>query len=355
MLTFSKPYFSILIRTNFKLYFRIADFLIHLNTTIRVYRHVWSYSEPRLLSAGFISLAYIGAFIRSMSFFGNSRWLEPLRISLVKMLMNVIQFMFIFALLLFAFALGLSELYWHHGAPQAVASLCAMTNNTLPSKCKTSVPFSSFTEALKDLFWTLFGYLDLNDINNNGQKSFNDYFAVVLLGSYHVVVIVVLINMLIAMMSQSYEETNSSEEVEWLFYRTCMWIRLIRADDSKPPPMNLVPNFYSIWLWMKRSSKRLRSCSEYKDIIDRLKVRIKSIKENEKETKLTIFQTLLERYKRKHIFQDLDKESLFQQCYLQQSSTSSSTSSNNQWRFLDELKEMDQEIIANLLYTKKNF
>ena len=259
--------------------------------------------------------------------------------------------MFIFGLLLFAFALGLSELYWHHGAPQAVASLCAMTNNTLPSKCKTSAPFASFTEALKDLFWTLFGYLDLKHFNSYGQKSFNDYFAVVLLGSYHIIVIVVLLNMLIAMMSQSYEETNSSKEEEWLFYRTCMWIRLIRADDSKPPPMNLVPNFHSIWLWMKRSSKRLQSCSNYKHIINRLKKKIKDIEESEKETKLTIFQTLLERYKRKHIFQDLDKESLFQQSYLQQSSTSS----NNQWSFLNESKEMDQEIFANLLYTKKNF
>ena len=351
MLTFRKPYFSILIRTNFKLYFRIADFFIHLNTTTRVYKHVWIFSEPRHLSAVFISLAYIGAFIRSMSFFGNSRWLEPLRISLIKMMINVIQFMFIFGLLLFAFALGLSELHWHHDAPQAVASLCAMTNNTLPSKCKTSAPLTSFTEGLNDLFWTLFGYLDLNHINSSGKKSFNDYFAVVLFGSYHVIVIVVLFNMLIAMMNQSYEETNNSEQVEWLFYRTCMWIRLIRADDSKPPPMNLVPNFYSIWLWMKRSSKRLRSCSEYKGIIDELKVRIEKNKKVEKETKLTIFQTLLERYKRKHIFQDLDKESLFQQCYLQQCSTSS----NNQWSFLDETKEMDQEIVANLLYTKKNF
>lgn len=48
--------------------------------------------------------------------------------------------------------------------------------------------------------------------------------------------------MLIAMMSKTYEDTSENEEIAWKFHRTSVWIRYIRREVVRPPPMNLFPN-----------------------------------------------------------------------------------------------------------------
>lgn len=59
---------------------------------------------------------------------------------------------------------------------------------------------------------------------------------------YHGVAIIVMLNMLIAMMSKSYEDTSENEDTAWKFHRTSVWIRFIRREVVRPPPMNLLPN-----------------------------------------------------------------------------------------------------------------
>jgi len=64
--------------------------------------------------------------------------------------------------------------------------------------------FSLF-EASQSLFWASFGMIDLMSFDLTGIKSFTRFWALLMFGSYSVINIIVLLNMLIAMMSNSYQ------------------------------------------------------------------------------------------------------------------------------------------------------
>lgn len=55
------------------------------------------------------------------------------------------------------------------------------------------------------MFWASFGLVDLVSFELTGIKSFTRFWALLIFGSYSVINVIVLLNMLIAMMSSSYQ------------------------------------------------------------------------------------------------------------------------------------------------------
>lgn len=66
-------------------------------------------------------------------------------------------------------------------------------------------PPDSLFETSQSLFWASFGLVDLMAFELQGIKSFTRFWAMLMFGSYSVINIIVLLNMLIAMMSNSYQ------------------------------------------------------------------------------------------------------------------------------------------------------
>lgn len=258
---------------------RGADFTFHGNTSERKYRPKWNSYEPRLLSEVFLALAYVLLFLRILSLVRADRVLGPLQVTLSRMLINILQFFCIFGLTMFAFGLSLSELYWFYGTDDG-KKLCLTAPEVQPGTskssnvtCKTKVTplFSNLSTSLGSLFWAIFGHIDMNQMSLPGKHQPTEVMGRILLASYHVVAIVVLINMLIAMMTKSYEITSSNEENEWKFHRTAMWIRFIRREVVRPPPMNLVPNphrFVENFGRLRNFLKRSPCCRKTDDIED---------------------------------------------------------------------------------------
>lgn len=60
-------------------------------------------------------------------------------------------------------------------------------------------------ETSQSLFWASFGMIDLMSFDLTGIKSFTRFWALLMFGSYSVINVIVLLNMLIAMMSNSYQ------------------------------------------------------------------------------------------------------------------------------------------------------
>ena len=56
------------------------------------------------------------------------------------------------------------------------------------------------------LFWALFGLMPLSTVREGSMQSFTKRVGEILLMVYHIMAIIVLINMLIAMMSSSFQE-----------------------------------------------------------------------------------------------------------------------------------------------------
>lgn len=65
--------------------------------------------------------------------------------------------------------------------------------------------FHSLFETSQSLFWASFGMVDLTSFDLQGIKSFTRFWALLLFGSYSVINVIVLLNMLIAMMSNSFQ------------------------------------------------------------------------------------------------------------------------------------------------------
>ena len=222
------------------------DFFLHLDDPVRVTRDQWGPFEPRLISTVFLAWAYVFAFLRVLSLIRTNRVIGPLQVSVAKMLVDVVQFFSVFGVILISFSLALTELFWYYGTPEGNIVVCA--NNQ--TDCQ--VLFDGIGLSLGELFWSLFGYFELSDVPFNYQIAFIYWAAVVLLGTYHVVAVIILINMLIAMMAKSFEVTTENRDVEWKFHRTVVWIRFVRREFTRPPPMNLLPNPYTMYKKIRR-------------------------------------------------------------------------------------------------------
>lgn len=74
----------------------------------------------------------------------------------------------------------------------------------------------SLFETSQSLFWASFGLVDLMAFELQGIKSFTRFWAMLMFGSYSVINIIVLLNMLIAMMSNSYQIISVSFKADRL-------------------------------------------------------------------------------------------------------------------------------------------
>ena len=251
----------------------------------------------------------------------SNNLLGPLRVTLTKMLQNLLQFFVIFALLMLAFAVSLTELYWYDKTAKGTEAFCLNKNNFIDDQCQTSdnstelsckrTLFTSMEASLQDLFWALFGHLDVDCIRKDkAGETYIDDIGVFLVGIYHISVIFVLLNMLIAMMTKSFDRTSTNKDAEWKFYRTKLWIRFIRQDYSAPPPMNILPNFRSICLSIKKVIlQRCRSNCTSDTETNSWDDTAQQMYTDHKQLRLKTSKKLMERYKIKNFVEKAEVKS----------------------------------------------
>lgn len=78
-----------------------------------------------------------------------------------------------------------------------------------------SAPCSLF-ETSQSLFWASFGLVELDAFELVGLGSFTRFWAMLMFGSYSVINVIVLLNLLIAMMSNSYNMIHVSPPSAWV-------------------------------------------------------------------------------------------------------------------------------------------
>ncbi|CAF3415487.1 unnamed protein product [Rotaria sp. Silwood1] len=123
------------------------------------------------------------------------------------------------------------------------------------------------------------------------------FIGLLMYGVYSSIMIIVLLNMLIAMMSNSYQYIANSTETEWKFARAKLWISYFEDGCTLPPPFNIVPSPKSICYGFVYMYSRVFGCSK-----THLRNRWQSIKKiiskiNEREIKYqTVIRELVKRY-----------------------------------------------------------
>ncbi|XP_011865921.1 PREDICTED: transient receptor potential protein isoform X2 [Vollenhovia emeryi] len=199
-------------------------------------RDQWHAFDPMLLSEG--------AFAAGMIFSVNPH-LGPLQISLGRMIIDIIKFFFIYTLVLFAFGCGMNQLMWYYADLEK--RKCYHESDELPDfdnqekACSIWRRFANLFETSQSLFWASFGMVDLMSFDLTGIKSFTRFWALLMFGSYSVINVIVLLNMLIAMMSNSYQIISERSDTEWKFARSHLWMSYFEDGDTVPPPFNMIP------------------------------------------------------------------------------------------------------------------
>ncbi|XP_049791463.1 transient receptor potential protein [Schistocerca nitens] len=213
-------------------------------------REKWHPFDPMLLSEGAFAAGMIFSFLKLVHIFSVNPHLGPLQISLGRMIIDIIKFFFIYTLVLFAFGCGMNQLLWYYADLEKAK--CYHLPSGLPDfdneekACAIWRRFTNLFETSQSLFWASFGLVDLMNFELVGIKSFTRFWALLMFGSYSVINIIVLLNMLIAMMSNSYQIISERADTEWKFARSHLWISYFEEGDTVPPPFNLVPTTKSL-------------------------------------------------------------------------------------------------------------
>ncbi|XP_036147207.1 transient receptor potential-gamma protein isoform X2 [Monomorium pharaonis] len=221
---------------------------------IELQREEWDTWDPMLISEGLFSAANIFSSLKLVYIFSVNPHLGPLQVSLSRMVMDIMKFLFLYMLVLFAFSCGLNQLLWYYADLEKKQCRYAMSHSNIsaslnvdPNACTVWRRFANLFETIQTLFWAVFGLIDLDSFELEGIKVFTRFWGMLMFGTYSVINIVVLLNLLIAMMNHSYQLISERADVEWKFARSRLWISYFEEGGTVPPPFNIIPTPKSAW------------------------------------------------------------------------------------------------------------
>ena len=123
-----------------------------------------------------------------------------------------------------------------------------------------------FFRCFELLFFSLFGLTEVDKLEDGAKDNSTFVLAKATFGIYNVITIIVLINLLIAMMSDTYQRIQMQSDIEWKFGRAKL-IRNMKRSTTTPSPLNLVTKLFSYLRLLYKT--KLKCCRA--DIIDILR------------------------------------------------------------------------------------
>ncbi|XP_059366352.1 serine/threonine-protein phosphatase 6 regulatory ankyrin repeat subunit B-like [Carassius carassius] len=198
-----------------------------------------------------LAVAMTLGFIQLLEFLTFHHLFGPWAIIIRDLMKDLCRFAVILMLFHTAFTLSLTALCqpyphdWNNSTGDWNNSTGNATQVTILGPLNMSVP----------LFFALFGLTEPDKIPMvEHSPAAMEFLAKMVFSVYLVVTSIVLINLLIAMMSDTYQRIQAQSDMEWKFGRAIL-IRDMSRKSGIPSPFNL---FYSINLLCKRAGK---SCS----------------------------------------------------------------------------------------------
>ncbi|KAG5444679.1 Short transient receptor putative channel 6 [Clonorchis sinensis] len=214
----------------------------------------WAPDDPEYVSDCLFALGNVLSFARISHLMPAWELLGPLQISLARMVTDIIRFMALFSVMVIAFVVGLTNLYWYFAN-----ILITVDIEERVVRYASGIPaFRSTGATFYTLYWALFGQSS-NNVTTIDTDLAKDYpghqslavdsspFMINSLGSilyaiYNACMTIILLNMLIAMMSKSFDEIQGDRLEEWKFARASLWMVYIDQEGVLPPPLNLLPS-----------------------------------------------------------------------------------------------------------------
>ncbi|KAK3708858.1 hypothetical protein QZH41_016285 [Actinostola sp. cb2023] len=209
-----------------------------------------------LLSNSLFSIGMVLSFIRLSAAFQANDKLGPLQLSLYHLILDVAKFMVFFALIILAFGFSLRKLYSHYISTQKYIVSVTRGKNSSINATDATHRFSNVAAGLNGLFWSLFGLTDLQSFSTKDSNFLiTKETGEVLFGLFQVLAVIIAINMLIAMMTRSYDDIADNAIKKWKVSRTRLWMFWVEKGSVLPPPLNLIPNAHFLYGQIKKLCK----------------------------------------------------------------------------------------------------
>ncbi|KAL4608518.1 short transient receptor potential channel 2-like [Arapaima gigas] len=201
-------------------------------------REEWRPEDPQLIAELLFAVTSLLSFTRLAYILPAQESLGTMQISIGKMIDDMMRFMFILMIIGTAFLCGINNIY----VPYVV-----------------SPHLGQFNETFRFLFWTLFGvvsqdYVDMPDF------AVAEFVGRVLYGIFTLLIVIVLLNMLIAMITNSFQKIEDDADVEWKFARSKLYLNYFREGLTMPVPFNIIPSPKAVFYLIRGIFRRICCC-----------------------------------------------------------------------------------------------
>ncbi|XP_015251251.1 PREDICTED: short transient receptor potential channel 2-like [Cyprinodon variegatus] len=215
-----------------------SDECIYFTQTVR---DNWHQEDPQLISEVLFAVTSMLSFTRLAYILPAHESLGTLQISIGKMIDDMMRFMFILMIIGTAFLCGINNVY----VPYVI-----------------SPHLGRFNETFNFLFWTMFGVAN-QDYVDMPQFVLAEFVGRILYGIFTLVIVIVLLNMLIAMITNSFQKIEDDADVEWKFARSKLYLSYFREGLTMPVPFNIIPSPKAIFYILRGIFKRICCCCNY--------------------------------------------------------------------------------------------
>ncbi|XP_063439378.1 short transient receptor potential channel 7-like [Mytilus trossulus] len=198
-------------------------------------RFYWDSWDPINMSEGLFAVANILSFSRISYLLPANEALGPLQISLGRMIKDILKFLAFIVLVFSAFMVGLNNLFWYYSMRESIE----VTKHNFTTRAE--VQFADVLATFRTVFWSLFGRGDTDVVKlGEYENKFTEDIGYIIYGAYNIAMVIVLLNMLIAMMTRSYQDITEDADVEWKFARSVLYMDYIGEGSVLPVPLNML-------------------------------------------------------------------------------------------------------------------
>ncbi|XP_037378773.1 protein XNDC1N isoform X1 [Talpa occidentalis] len=201
-------------------------------------RSEWHTEDPQFLAEVLFAVTSMLSFTRLAYILPAHESLGTLQISIGKMIDDMMRFMFILMIILTAFLCGLNNIYVPYQETERLGN---------------------FNETFQFLFWTMFG-MEEHSVVDMPQFLVPEFVGRALYGIFTIIMVIVLLNMLIAMITNSFQKIEDDADVEWKFARSKLYLSYFREGLTLPVPFNILPSPKAIFYLLRRIFQFICCC-----------------------------------------------------------------------------------------------
>eukprot|EP00112_Aurelia_sp_Birch-Aquarium-sp1_P011271 Seg237.1 transcript_id=Seg237.1/GoldUCD/mRNA.D3Y31 product="Transient receptor potential-gamma protein" protein_id=Seg237.1/GoldUCD/D3Y31 len=199
--------------------------------------------KTRKVSNGLFTCGTIMSFFRLVYLCQITRFLGLLQLCLGKMIEVIFQFAFISCVVLWSFSVGMVFL---HSSLDGTNQKFNATVHTTSVQNILGQGFKGLPATMVTLAWASLNMVGLKSLEDFDDGGIIYLWSGFLFTLYYGVSMIVLLNMLIAMMSNSYQQIENNIEVEHKYAKSQLWVDYIGNENFLPCPFNLIPSWKSI-------------------------------------------------------------------------------------------------------------